>query len=143
MREIKFRVWDKSLKRILLVKEIKFGRNKDITIITKNSGSNINNFELMQYTGLTDKNGKEIYEGDIINWINYNGGPTCEKCGYHKSGDDIQEIIWCPNNQDSRSWGWHHRTSEYNNYSLNKEDMQSIEVIGNIYENPELIGNKK
>ena len=41
MREIKFRAWNKRRKRMSLVKQLEFGRNKDITIHTKNSGGHI------------------------------------------------------------------------------------------------------
>lgn len=78
--------------------------------------------EVMQYTGLKDKNGKEIYEGDIVkfgHWTTqveffdklfYDGG-----CGVH-SGFYFNEELGFHNNLDES------------------------EVIGNIYENPELLG---
>ena len=53
MREIKFRAWDKTL-------------NKMIQNITWKGDSQSDRYSVMQYTGLKDKNGKEIYEGDIL-----------------------------------------------------------------------------
>ena len=74
MREIKFRVWDNDSKKIY---------NQDDFILTfDNVGEDIylkgNNeiipfyrYKLMQYTGLEDKNGQEIYEGDILDYGTY------------------------------------------------------------------------
>ena len=62
MREIKFRAWDRVLKRMLIPKFIGNGNNfcsDDLMAVT-------GVIDLMQYTGLKDKNGVEIYEGDII-----------------------------------------------------------------------------
>src|SRR3989304_9140917 len=77
-------------------------------------------FEIMQYTGLKDKNGKEIYEGDIlrtnehIDFIVWNE----KKCGFSYSNDK--------SNMSLPQW------FEHGQYS-------GTEIIGNIYENPELL----
>ncbi|CZR10927.1 YopX family protein [Trichococcus collinsii] len=67
MREIKFRAWDKNTKIMIhwddLVKSRISFRNFRWALLSENS----ENFELMQYTGIEDKNGYEIYEGDIVN----------------------------------------------------------------------------
>ena len=59
MREIKFRAWDKNNKAMF--NEVAISKNGKCAISQEDI------FELMQYTGLKDKNGKEIYEGDIVN----------------------------------------------------------------------------
>ena len=71
MREIKFRAWDRVLKTMCDVQTIRFN---DMTISFISNGCSqpnriLDSVELMQYTGLKDKNGKnEIYEGDIFDY---------------------------------------------------------------------------
>jgi hypothetical protein len=101
MREIKFRAWDKFNK---LIKESVMPSRRDYPE---------SQYELMQFTGLKDKNGKEIYEGDI-----------CDLDG------EKVKISW--SNLDSGfclEWGYKSRIG----LSIH------LEVIGNIYENPELL----
>lgn len=152
-REIKFRVWDRALNKMITQENVKW------LLDTVNTGdyytdytysgeewypaydiltifdyfediqdryiedTSIKRFELMQYTGLHDKNGKEIYEGDIV------------KIKYRD--EDIGKVIY-----------------EYNGFSIDVTNMNKnygrvdfvnnfMEVIGNIYDNPELLGGEE
>ena len=95
---------------------------------------------LGQYTELEDENGKEIYEGDIVDWtffynrIGPNGGATetdIQLRGVIKWGKAgfIFEV-W---RNDFENAGW------YGISDLNFDPASDIEVIGNIYDNPELL----
>lgn len=128
MREIKFRAWLKYGKEIVDVEEIDF-MNEVINYIDNDYENNeqeiigayFENIELMQYTELKDKNNKEIYEGDIVK-LRANHGIGVIKY-YDEWGAFVVEYI-------------KPRPLAVLGMNYYKED---IEVIGNIYENPELI----
>jgi hypothetical protein len=110
-REIKFRAWDTEAKQMLV-----FGLFELDEYYCFRNEKNIEGWPVMQFTGLHDKNYKEIYEGDIL-----------------KSGNQADEA--------------HPVTIDYyhglrfmigKNY-LVRADALYGEVIGNIYENPELL----
>ena len=119
MREIKFRVWDSERKKILPIQRHSFKTGKSMPY-----GWNIEYvFDgLMQYTGLKDKNGKEIYEGDILRHIN----PKQFK-------NSVYEVVFL-------NGGFAIKGDDYIE-DLNEflKSSSSAEVIGNIYENPELL----
>ena len=132
MREIKFRAWLKYGKEIVDVEEIDF-MNEVINYIDNDYENNeqeiigayFENIELMQYTELKDKNNKEIYEGDIVK-LRANHGIGVIKY-YDEWGAFVVEYI-------------KPRPLAVLGMNYYKED---IEVLGNIYENPELLGEKE
>lgn len=107
MREIKFRIWDKKEK---YMETFELDNDFDCEIDW------LDNRILMQFTGLKDKNNKEIYEGDIIIRQRWSKG--------EKGGQYIREVKW----RDTNS-----------NHGYGIRAIETTEVIGNIYENPELI----
>ena len=119
-RIIKFRAWNKKERIIELVCGIVWDDFATDKIQDLNIGASyhdsIDGFELMQYTGLKDKNGKEIWEGDIVD--------APDHCGK-------EVVIYGPPNF-AGAWcvgAW----------LLGTIDDTDIEIIGNIYENPELL----
>ncbi len=113
MREIKFRQWD-SIRRVWYT---------DIGAVGDGmwNGFPYVSWELypiMQYTGLKDRNGKEIYEGDILSFVPID----------HKKFNNPYppfSVFW--NDKECGFCLWSPR--------------EDVEVIGNIYENPELLGD--
>jgi len=117
MREIKFRAWDKEEKSLIT------GDDNQGSIFGEEGGyfdlrEEPNRYELMQFTGLKDKNGKEIYEGDILN---------LPKTSYHLSFK--VEVVF----QDGSFVGDSFLAKDLG------ELASKSEIIGNIYENPELL----
>ena len=91
-------------------------------------------YPLMQYTGLKDKNGVEIYEGDIIDFIFWMYHEH-ESETHYIGKIDIDETLQASTfifHQDGNS-------CFYALYELTFDSESDIEVIGNIYENPELL----
>ena len=120
MRTIKFRAWHKDAKEMLYPSEL--SRQGDVFHWLA-EGQPV---EIMQFTGLYDKNGKEIYEGDILSWSMYYKNSYMAKLVDRRN----KIVKWCDEKtawilDDERTW--------------NLGIYDDIEVIGNIYETPELL----
>lgn len=115
MREIKFRAWDESQQYMA------YQGTPDLETI-QSFIYHFGNKELLQFTGLHDKNGREIYEGDIL------------KSG---NGEGISFVVWVLDRWRFNSW----MPYSMNLYDhVNKTNGKPMaEVIGNIYENLELL----
>jgi uncharacterized phage protein (TIGR01671 family) len=141
MREIKFRAWIKKESRMTEVGVLS-QNGKSITVDdsdmdgTYNRHVGGNKFELMQYTGLKDKNGKEIYEGDIVrkNFGHLEKIMTGES---HKF-----EIIMA--NSAFKAVDMRSMFDNPQDFYLHKEalmtgNLKNFEIIGNIYEHNHLL----
>lgn len=139
MRNIKFRAWHKDIKEMFEVGQITLEKGiwdyqpknrKHIGISIPYQPS----FILMQYTGLHDKNGKEIYEGDIVLLDCYNYEEPAFDGEFKVIYDDINGM-WLLIDLENKDRGF--TFGEIRSYY-----KAEIEVIGNIYDNPELLGGE-
>ena len=123
MREIKFRAWDKEQKEW-----VKYSITDNIPIFCHNTSrwktdKEGKRFILCQYTGLKNFNGKEIYEGDIVRAIGFS-----KWIGVAKYSDKNQAFVFECIDKNYRG-----------NIVFMSQFGQGFKILGNIYENPELL----
>jgi|JI10StandDraft_1071094.scaffolds.fasta_scaffold285050_5 hypothetical protein len=106
MRDIKFRAWNSEKPEMLLLGDLT-GVNWNIKFIFKN-------YEIMQFTGLIDMNGVDVYESDILKITN----PFTKR--------SVIKTVW-----------WNSETARFNGIPTSLTNV--YEVIGNVYSNPELL----
>jgi uncharacterized phage protein (TIGR01671 family) len=135
MREIKFRAWDKENN-----KWIYFTIDE---AIAKNNHTFLSN--IGQFTGLKDKNNVEIYEGDIVKDVYPAGYRTYEiKFGEFDNGEDYEDREY-GNGWYLQSIFEHYFVEKWKEQSYDKFDnseikiIEILEVMGNVFENPELL----
>jgi uncharacterized phage protein (TIGR01671 family) len=133
MRELKFRAWDKKKKKMICTGFHIIGEVTVFEMLKEYSVEDFNRIEVMQYTGLKDKNGKEIYEGDILQFEV--GG---EK---YKTAPVRWEKSICCFGGDLRGFVGLNQPIPEDLY----EDIanSSYEIIGNTFATPELLETAK
>jgi len=154
MRELKFRIWKPSFQSMNFVSKIEYLSGHGI--LDQNEGCN-DNPVWMQFTGLKDKNSKEIYEGDIVilpdtesEFVDVGIGVDMKVA--ETPVNSIGEIRYVNGgfgiyfNESGECWekGFNsfHTTDYTKMLNCDTSDLEKeIEIIGNIYENPELLNN--
>lgn len=118
-RTIKFRAWNRNAGLMIIPSEEELGA------LIKHPELN-SEFSLMQYTGFKDKNGKEIWEGDIVRG-------TTDKWDAETKTCDIVKVKW-----DEETSGFV-PFSMYDSDCCTGTSPNDVEVIGNIYQNKDLL----
>lgn len=146
MREIKFRAWSKENKE-MFSHELLRNAGDGVSKLAKMIGQDVpgglllplddKDLSFMQYTGLKDKNGREIYEGDIIYWEIDNG------VGIESY---VAIVQWSENNEKYKGiYKWivlyieDYLRGQFDALSTPASYNYELQVMGNIYENPELL----
>ena len=135
MRPIKFRVWDIKNKKFIYEydachKRLAISFDGKVYHGGYDDVLSTSDYIVQQYTGLKDKNGKEIYEGDIIHYL-FDGA------SYPKEAQD--KYLTCVYDSDFGGFCFDDADSSY----YWAEVRGYMEVIGNIFENPELLDKPK
>lgn len=145
MREIKFRAWNKE-KNIMCYEDEDKSSNyldgwcaSDIQVINQIFDSEYakERYDFMQYTGLKDKNGKQIYEKDIVTRFD---SKTNFIVFYSGGAFRLAPTYNCKTLLEYEKNNYRYENSCYRRQSSSfRKNTEEFEVIGNIYENPDLL----
>lgn len=151
MRTIKFRCWDKKGRFEMANVEVLDWNDKYVVVDEawnedRETGeaecvANFDEIELMQFTGLTDKHGVEIYEGDIVEfndkWEWYKGAYAIKML----FADNEEQAVLKKKYEAEPMYRIKVEFDPTEGYNLSKYDLSQgrYTIVGNIYENPELI----
>ena len=124
MREIKFRAWVKQDKRMIYDIHVGWGRHEYEDCFS--DYLNNEHYVVMQYTGLKDKKGREIYEGDIVKRGNMTGIAEFNTEDMGSCGCCWPEFFGA---------GFVIRVEGSKEYFFGAMEIDECEVVGNIYEN--------
>jgi uncharacterized phage protein (TIGR01671 family) len=125
-REIKFRAWDYAYDKMVMFPSL-------FELFDKYEHEP-SRFVLQQFTGLLDKNGKEIFEGDIVYYnqgLSMGGVNSLGKYEIPRLMDGTRVVVW-----KDKGFEW---DGSFAGLMFCKGGEDKFEVIGNIYENPELL----
>jgi uncharacterized phage protein (TIGR01671 family) len=132
MREIKFRAWDDGHRTMIYFdmwgRAIEPKSDMDIWSYEKRWRTTKNVY-VMQFTGLHDKNGKEIYEGDVVRVLHRDKPYSL----HYKEKAFNCEVYYDRDGAPGYRW-----PKDYGNYRVG-ENLRQCEIIGNIYENSDLL----
>jgi len=122
-RIYKFRAWDKKKKKFIVSPFLFVQWNDELKLAGFDGADEpypLEDIELIQFTGLKDKNGKDIHEGDLLDFF-----------------EEIYEVKWC-GSQYVALW-----LKEDIQTDIEECIMKGCEVVGNRFENPELLKGKQ
>lgn len=120
MREIKFRAYVKIFRRMVYSTDLNYkiiigNGDESYIVVSEDDSICANDIELMQYTGNKDINGKEIYEGDLVK-ATWSGRSIVLPVSFFRNAWRLDRVFML-------------------------HEVDTLEVIGNIYEMPELLKN--
>jgi uncharacterized phage protein (TIGR01671 family) len=134
MRDIKFRAWNKKEKEMFFATHGDLGHSQDVEgntimewapiVLEFPLDTHPDEVVLMQFTGLKDKNSKEIYEGDILE-------------AWSEGSRRVVEVRW--RNEGAPMFILYPAYAEGKFWHLSGPNDTNAEIVGNIYENPELL----